>query len=98
MSRGFVKEDDQEENPIIPNRAPLPEGVLNYVTPEGFRALQKELKKLENERNAVPKEETPDKRAALKVVNARINMLLERINSAEIVEPPLSPPEEIRFG
>lgn len=98
MSRGFVKEDDQEESPIIPNRSPLPEGVLNYVTPEGFQALQNELEELENERTAIPKEETPEKRAALKVVNAKINMLLERINSAEVVEVPEAPPEEIRFG
>ncbi|MGV3636407.1 MAG: transcription elongation factor GreA, partial [Flavobacteriales bacterium] len=27
MSRGFVREDDQEEAPFIPPRAPLPEGV-----------------------------------------------------------------------
>ena len=32
MSRGFVKEDDQEEIPIVPPRANLPEGVPNYVT------------------------------------------------------------------
>jgi transcription elongation factor GreB len=32
MSRGFVKEDDQEETPIVPPRADLPEGVVNYVT------------------------------------------------------------------
>lgn len=98
MSRGFVKEDDQEESPIIPNRAPLPEGVSNYVTPEGFQALQNELKELEVERTAIPKEETPEKRSALKVVNGKINMLLERINSAEVVETPETPPEEIRFG
>lgn len=98
MSRAFVKEDDQEENPIIPNRAPLPDGVLNYVTPRGYQALQNELEELEEERNAIPKEETPEKRAALKVVNGKINMLLERINSAEVVETPEAPPEEIRFG
>ena len=32
MSRGFVKEDDQEEVPIVPQRAYLPEGVPNFVT------------------------------------------------------------------
>lgn len=98
MSRGFVKEDDQEENPIIPNRAPLPDGVSNYVTPDGLQALQDELQKLESERTAIPKEETPEKRAALKVVNGKINMLLERINSAEVVEVPEVALEEVRFG
>jgi len=98
MSRAFVKEDDQEEHPIIPNRAPLPDGVLNYVTPEGFQALQKELEELEAERNAVPKEETPERRSALTVINGKINMLVERINSAEVVDTPKEPLEEIRFG
>lgn len=32
MSRGFVKEDDQEEIPMVPQRAYLPEGVTNFVT------------------------------------------------------------------
>ena len=31
MSRGFVKEDDQEEIPIVPQRAYLPEGLTNLV-------------------------------------------------------------------
>jgi transcription elongation factor GreB len=44
MSRGFVKEDDQEEAPIIPPRAALPNGVTNYVTPNGLQELKTELK------------------------------------------------------
>ena len=36
MSRGFVKEDDQEEIPIVPPRADLPDGVTNYVTQVGL--------------------------------------------------------------
>ena len=39
MSRGFVKEDDQEEVPIVPQRAFLPEGVQNFVTPAGMDLL-----------------------------------------------------------
>jgi len=31
MSRGFVKEDDQEEVPMVPQRAYLPPGVDNWV-------------------------------------------------------------------
>ena len=42
MSRGFVKEEDQEEAPFIPPRAALPAGVTNYVTPLGLKALQRE--------------------------------------------------------
>ena len=39
MSRGFVKEDDQEEIPMVPPRADLPEGVANYVTRVGMDEL-----------------------------------------------------------
>jgi len=49
MSRGFVKEDDQEEAPIIPPRAALPNGVTNYVTPNGLQELKTELKQLAEE-------------------------------------------------
>ena len=50
MSRGFIKEGDQEEIPMVPPRAYLPDGVPNYVTKEGLDALKEELKSLETER------------------------------------------------
>ena len=50
MSRGFIKEGDQEEIPRVPMRAYLPEGAPNYVTKEGLDALKEELKNLEAER------------------------------------------------
>ncbi len=98
MSRGFVKEDDQEENPIIPNRAPLPAGATNYVTKHGLKMLLAEKESLEEERKKVPKEESPEKRAALKVINGRLNMLIERINSADVVDFSEIDSGEIRFG
>jgi hypothetical protein len=48
MSRGFVKEDDQEEIPIVPPRADLPEGVANYVTQVGMNELLTEKHMLVN--------------------------------------------------
>lgn len=98
MSRGFVKEDDQEENPIIPNRAPLPAGVANYVTANGLKELILEQESLEAERKEVPSEESPEKRSALKVINGKLNMLIERINSAEVVALSEIDSDEIRFG
>jgi transcription elongation factor GreB len=41
MSRGFVKEDDQEEVPIVPQRAYLPEGVTNFVTRTGMEQKER---------------------------------------------------------
>lgn len=39
MSRGFVKEGDQEDIPIVPPRAYLPDGTINYVTQAGMNEL-----------------------------------------------------------
>ena len=46
MSRGFIKEGDQEEIPMVPPRAYLPKGMPNYVTSEGLEALKKNAKLL----------------------------------------------------
>jgi transcription elongation factor GreB len=51
MSRGFVKEDDQEEIPLVPQRAYLPEGVTNFVTRAGIDQLLEEKQILIDERN-----------------------------------------------
>ncbi len=53
MSRGFVKEDDQEEVPIVPQRAFLPEGVQNFVTPAGMDLLLTEKKALISEKESL---------------------------------------------
>ena len=46
MSRGFVKEDDQEEIPMVPPRTFLPEGVTNYITQAGMDELMAEKQML----------------------------------------------------
>jgi transcription elongation factor GreB len=50
MSRGFVKEDDQEDVPMVPPRAHLPQGVPNYVTQAGMDELLAERQALMNEK------------------------------------------------
>ena len=49
MSRGFVKEGDQEEVPMVLPRAFLPDGVPNYVTEEGLKLLHEEMESLKKE-------------------------------------------------
>jgi len=39
MSKAFTKDDDSPEPVLIPPRAPLPDGVPNYVTPRGLALL-----------------------------------------------------------
>ncbi|HET8809273.1 MAG TPA: GreA/GreB family elongation factor [Flavobacteriaceae bacterium] len=98
MSRGFVKEDDQEEAPFIPPRAALPEGVVNYVTPFGHRALLEEKKALETERKNREGVHETERRRAAAVIDGKINLLNERIASARIVESKNQPQDEVRFG
>lgn len=98
MSRGFVKEGDQEEAPIIPPRAPLPAGVDNYVTPLGMELLNRERTELETEISELPTLDENQRRRELAVLNGKLNLLLERIASARIVDPSLQPQNEIRFG
>ena len=50
MSRGFVKEGDQEEVPMLTPRAYLPAGVENFVTSTGMQALKDEREALLQER------------------------------------------------
>ena len=45
MSRGFVKEGDQEDIPIVPPRAFLPEGETNYVTQVSMNEILAEKEK-----------------------------------------------------
>ncbi|MZP65628.1 MAG: transcription elongation factor GreA, partial [Bacteroidales bacterium] len=52
MSRGFIKEGDQEEVPMVPRRAYLPEGVPNFVTPAGLEQLLAEREALVAEKEA----------------------------------------------
>lgn len=98
MSRGFVKEDDQEEAPFIPPRAALPAGVINYVTPKGYEELLEEKKDLEHSLSNLNIENDKEKRHASAVLNGKLNLLNERISSARILDPGNQPPDEVRFG
>lgn len=98
MSRAFVNEDDQEEAPIIPQRANLPEGAINYVTPYGMEQLKFEREALEAEIAELPRENETEHRRAMAILQGKIELLKERISSARILNPKDQPQEEVRFG
>ena len=98
MSRGFVKEGDQEETPIIPPRAALPAGAINYVTPTGMEQLQTEREQLEQERAALTTTDEQQRRIELAVLNGKLDLLNERIVSARILDPAAQPLDKVRFG
>ena len=98
MSRGFVKEEDQEEAPFIPPRAALPAGVINYVTPHGYQALVKEREQFEQERRELNITSDKERRHAQAVINGKLSLLNERISSARILKAEDQPQDEVRFG
>ncbi len=97
MSRGFVKEDDQEEAPFIPPRAALPDGVANYVTARGMQLLLEERSRLEHERGQAHGSDDERRRAAAEI-DGRLALLNERIVTARPVEPGAEAPTDVRFG
>ena len=93
MSRGFIKEGDQEEVPRVPMRAYLPEGVPNFVTKEGLEALKAELKSLEDERSKVG-----DNYIMGNFIEAKMKLLIGRINSAMEVDLSKANKDTVSFG
>ena len=98
MSRGFVKEDDQEEIPLVTPRAYLPAGHANYVTPTGFKALKAEQRVLVDERKALRAQSIENNRVQINYLTSKLALLEERINSAKIVDLSNQEQDKIRFG
>ena len=98
MSRGFVKEDDQEEIPLVPPRADLPEGAINYVTEIGMDQLLLEKEQLIGERDNFIMTNENERRIATNHINAKLQLLTNRIVTAKIVDLSKQPENEVRFG
>ena len=93
MSRGFIKEGDQEEIPMVPLRAYLPEGVSNYVTKEGLAALNEELENLKAELA-----KAGDNYIMSNFIEAKMKLLIDRINSAVLVDITKASKGTVSFG
>jgi transcription elongation factor GreB len=101
MSKAFVKESDDEAD--LPDEPPaIPAGVKNYMTPQGHRGLQDELRRLLRvERPKVvetvawaagngDRSENGDYiygKRRLREIDRRIRFLTKRLESAEVVDP-----------
>ena len=93
MSRGFIKEGDQEEIPMVPPRAHLPKGMPNYVTHEGLEALNNERQELENQRA-----EANGNYIVCNFIDAKLKLLADRINSAVEVDLSKADKDAVSFG
>ncbi len=94
MSRAFTKEDTAELPLVVP-RAPLPEGVPNYVTRRGLALLREERATLEKAR---PHAEDTAGATALAGYQARLSALDARLHGAVVVESDTLPRDEVRFS
>ena len=88
MSKAFTKDDGPDAAPVPRRRAPLPEGMPNYVTPSGLRALREELVQLDAGPSGA---ERPPAQAAWR------SQLEHRIATAIVTSSPRDR-DEIRFG
>src|ERR1700758_2644286 len=101
MSKAFVKESDEEEDGLEEPHA-HPAGFKNYMTPQGHRQLQEELRMLLRvERPKVvdvvawaagngDRSENGDYiygKQRLREIDRRCRFLLKRLEAAEVVDP-----------
>ncbi|MAN59226.1 MAG: transcription elongation factor GreA [Flavobacteriaceae bacterium] len=98
MSRGFVKEGDQEEPVVIPPRAALPPGATNYVTPNGLSQLQEEKDSLLAQLKAMDGSDERELRRKRTMINGKLQGVSERLASARVLRPEEQPQDEVRFG
>ena len=101
MSKAFIKETDDEPEPVVEAPA-LPAGLKNYMTPQGHRRMQEELRRLMREERPKVVEvvawaagngdrsENGDYiygKKRLREIDSRIRFLSKRLESAQIVDP-----------
>jgi transcription elongation factor GreB len=99
VSKAFTDEETGDSAPLVPARAPLPDGVPNYVTARGLSLLHAELAALSVERSAAQRlPEGSERSQALAGLAQRRAALEARITTAEPVAPPAGDPDVVRFG
>ncbi|KVV16387.1 GreA/GreB family elongation factor [Flavobacterium sp. TAB 87] len=98
MSRGFVRECDQEELPIVPPRADLPSDLVNYVTDTGYEELLLERENMIYERDNLFIPDENEKRITINLINAKLNLLSNRITTAKIIITSKQPKSKVCFG
>lgn len=98
MSRGFVKESDQEEPVVVPPRASLPDKEINYVTLHGKDLLEKEKKDLEKQRAELDTKDETQRRRELSLIDGKLKFLVERLKTAQVIQPKNQNQGEVRFG
>src|SRR4029078_10513986 len=102
MSKSFVKKTDDADIEPADDAPAIPAGVKNYMTPEGHRRMQEELRRLMREERPKTVEvvawaagngdrsENGDYiygKKGLREIDSRIRFLTKRLEAAEVVDP-----------
>ncbi len=98
MSRGFVKEGDQEEVPMLTPRAFLPPGVENFVTSAGLEELKAEREEILRERKQYEGVDNNDARVNNNYLTGKLRLLEERIHSARVLDYDPQRQHDVAFG
>jgi transcription elongation factor GreB len=99
MSKAFTRESESEIQEWVRPLSDftLPPGVKNYMTPAGARRFREELKRLiEIDRPRAVN--SSDSKGELTGIDQRIARLQHSLGLAEIVPPPETCDESVRFG
>ena len=101
MSKAFTREDDENEEPVLPTPVSLlPPGTKNFLTPGGAERLRAELVRLNDERSAMLGHAATDPEVKREVaqLDQRIRYLQQSLASAEIVQLPGAKADKVQFG
>lgn len=99
MSKAFTRDDDSSQPVLQRPISPLPPGVKNYITADGAKRLEDELKQLRDiERPRVVTSSDPAKLELLQKIDVRIAYLDQSLQTAEVVSPPTQADDKVRFG
>ena len=115
MSRAFLSESNGDfmDDDFPEVKYPLPEGVKNYMTPEGAEKIKNELVVLINkerpdiaarlsrtvtEESGVGKDRVLGDRRRLREIDRRIQYLTKLVENLEVVDPKRQDPEHVLFG
>ncbi len=112
MNKAFTKETDHEDDDDVPDEPARPKGT-QHITPEGFRALQAELKRLWTVERPKITDEVATAAAQgdrsenaeyiygkkkLREIDRKVRFLRKRLDIVTVVAPPKEQLEKIFFG
>ena len=115
MSRAFLSESNGDfmDDDVPEAKYPLPDGVKNYMTPEGAGKIKKELSTLLNEKrpaltadlarivteeSGAEKERVLGNRKRLREIDRRIQYLTRMVENLEVVDLKKQDPNCVLFG